>query len=73
MGTSRLVQELARTGARERLKQLDAERAAILRAFPDSGKSGIKPRRTVSEKDRAAMSAGMRRFWRRRKAAERAK
>ena len=64
-------------GARVRLGQMEAERAAILRAFPnlkraigtdaDFGRPKKRKRR-ISAAARQAMSAGMKRFWARRKA-----
>ena len=67
----------ARLGAITRLRQLNDEKAAILRAFPDLKRPGAlkvaaeisKTRRTISAEGRKAMSAGMRRYWARRKAA----
>ena len=37
------LQRLARLGARARLAELDAERRAILRAFPDLVRPGTQP------------------------------
>ena len=63
-------------GAATRLGQLDRERAAILKAYPalrrakesiGSVSVGQRPRRKISAAARKRMSAGMRRFWARRK------
>jgi hypothetical protein len=73
--------EWARMGALTRLQQLDEERARILAAFPDlRRKASVSPRssvdlvvrkrRTISPKGRRAMSAGMRKYWAKRRAAE---
>jgi hypothetical protein len=64
-----------RLGAWTRLAQMDEERAEILKAFPDfrRGKpeaSGARPKRRISAKARRAMKEGMKRYWARRKAAE---
>lgn len=70
-------------GAAARLKEIDDEVRAILEAFPElrgSGKNlgvsvpemtigGLRKRRTMSPEARKRMSAGMRKFWARRKAA----
>jgi len=56
------------------LAQIDAERAAIVKAFPDLRRglpadvAAVRPRR-VSAKARKAMSEGMRRYWAKRKGA----
>ena len=71
----------ARIGAMARLQELDQERAAILAAFPElrSGGGAAKPakaagsRRTMSADAKKRMSAGMRKYWAKRKAAEAAK
>jgi hypothetical protein len=64
-------------GASVRLQQLDQERAEIIRAFPHLKKPakagglalvGRKNRRPMSAAARKAMSAGMRKYWARRKA-----
>jgi hypothetical protein len=65
-------------GARTRLAQIDAERAEILKAFPvfrrgASAGSGLRPRRRISAKARQAMKEGMRRYWAKRKAAQKTK
>ena len=69
--------EWAKLGAAARLAQLDTERAAILKIFPDLGRKGAsvaavtfgKPKRRFSSAARRRMSAGMRKYWARRKAA----
>lgn len=69
--------ELIRLGALTRLAAIERERAFILRTFPDFrrgasrlGDDGPWPfRRRLSAKARRAMSAGMRRYWARRKGA----
>ena len=63
----------ARLGARARLQEIDQERAAILKAFPELKRGGHAvagpgPRRKISAAARRAMSAGMRKYWARRKA-----
>jgi hypothetical protein len=62
----------ARLGASQRLAALDAERAAILRAFPGiqsvSPDASGRPRRKFSADARRRMSAGMRKYWAERKA-----
>jgi hypothetical protein len=69
-------EQFARFGAQARLTQLDQERALILKMFPGLRSSssavqmGLHPRRKLSAAARKAMSVGMRRFWARRKAAE---
>jgi len=73
--------EWARIGALARLEQIEQERVAILSAFPDlrrkatSAAAGIvvKKRRTISTKGRKAMSAGMRKYWAKRRAQQKAK
>ncbi len=73
------LKALARMGAVSRLKQLEAERVAILKAFPGIQRTGDAAglpvrapltRRRPSAAARRAMSEGMRRFWARRKAAK---
>jgi hypothetical protein len=71
------MREWATVGAATRLAQLDAERAEILRRFPNLPRRvraaliGLRWRKQVSAKARKAMSAGMRRYWAKRKASER--
>jgi hypothetical protein len=68
--------EWARLGAHARLMAIESERVAILRAFPDLGRGGaipsvnglVVPKRRFSAAARRRMSAGMRKFWARRKA-----
>jgi hypothetical protein len=73
--------EWERLGALARLQQIEQERAAILAAFPNlrrktsaslPASSGLvaRKRRTISPKGRRAMSAGMRKYWAKRRAAE---
>ena len=66
----------AQLGAAARLGQLERERADILKAYPalrrTNGSAGTlsigpRPRRKASAAARKAMSAGMRRFWAKRK------
>jgi len=79
--TSRTQREWAKLGAQARLVALQEERAAILREFPDLARmsgspavvSGLKPARRFSAAARRRMSAGMRKYWARRKAAAAAK
>jgi hypothetical protein len=72
------LKTLARIGAASRLKQLEVERAQILKAFPGLRRPGstadLLPRAPLSRRPpsavaRRAMSEGMRKFWARRKAA----
>ena len=66
----------ARLGAEARLQAIERERAEILAAFPDlrsgarAAKAGApgKRRRTMSAAARRRMSAGMRRYWAKRRA-----
>jgi len=77
--------EWAKRGALARLEELDAERAAILRAFPDlrgaKRPASVKAaapsaaggaRRQMSDAAKKRMSAGMRKYWKERKAREKA-
>ena len=74
-------QTWARLGAQTRLQQIERERAAILKAFPGlrTGSQpamaigGDKRKRVFSAAARRRMSAGMRKFWAKRKAAAKAK
>ena len=73
------INEWARLGAAQRLTELDRERSTILRLFP-----GIKPaggdgpsapvpaikQRRMSAAAKRRMSAGMRKYWAKRRAAE---
>jgi len=69
----------AKIGAGARLMEIDQERAAILKAFPELGRPGAvrhmaaalaagRPKRRFSAAARRRMSAGMRKYWARRKA-----
>jgi hypothetical protein len=78
---SAMEREWARLGALSRLQKLDEERASILKAFPELRRrastlltaSGThKPRRQFSAAARKRMSAGMRKYWARRRAAAKA-
>lgn len=80
-GTANTRREWARLGALARLQQIAEERATILAAFPDLRRKtsaslstfsdpAAGKRRTISPKGRRAMSAGMRRYWAKRRAAE---
>ena len=67
--------EWARIGAGTRLLELEAERSAILKQFPElrrgPGRQIAAPRRTrakLSPAARRKLSAGMRKYWARRKA-----
>ena len=71
----------ARLGAAVRLQEIRAEADAIFAAFPElrhgraassppATTEGSRPRRTMSEDARKRMSAGMRRYWAKRKAAD---
>ena len=69
------TKEWARLGARTRLQEIEAERAAILREFPElknarlgAATGTIGPRRKLSAAARRKLSAGMRKYWARRKA-----
>jgi len=73
--------EWARLGARTRLQALEQERAAILKAFPDLRRAPAaiassvpgSTRRRFSTAAKRRMSAGMRRYWARRRAEGRMK
>jgi hypothetical protein len=76
------VQKLwAKLGANARLAEINQERAAIFKAFPDLRKGAKsvevradgKPKRRFSEAAKARMSAGMRKYWAKRRAAKAAK
>lgn len=79
------LRRLARLGARARLDQLEQERAAILRMFPDLGRGGAstatapagpaagRRRRRLTAAERRAISERMKAYWAaRRKAAKKA-
>lgn len=80
MAVKDVQREWARIGAGARLVEIDRERTAILKAFPDLRRPGAikgvaaavtatgKPKRRFSAAARRRMSAGMRKFWARRKA-----
>jgi hypothetical protein len=67
--------EWARLGALTRLQQIDQERQAILRAFPDlkgrkgaaNGATSPKPKRRFSAAARRRMRLGMKKYWAKRK------
>jgi hypothetical protein len=70
-----IQRDWARRGASVRLAEIDRERAAILKAFPElkgGGKVNLngsgRPKRRFSAAARRRMSAGMRKYWARRKA-----
>jgi len=76
------VRQWAMVGARARLQAINQERETILKAFPGlrregaagpSATPGLNPKRRFSAAARRRMSAGMRKFWARRKAATKAK
>ena len=77
MITERQEREFAKIGARARLEQLEQERRAILARYPDllktpdarRGPGGSAPGRKLSDAAKRRMSAGMRRWWAKRKAA----
>jgi len=79
MITRRQEQEWAKLGARARLEELDRERRAILDRYPDLGEpprrkpGGSLPGRKLSSAAKKRMSAGMRKWWARRKAAGKGK
>ena len=66
--------EWARIGAGMRLRELDVERAAILKRFPELRRAGVALAgsnaglRKLSPAARRKLSAGMRKYWARRKA-----
>jgi len=80
--TPHLRDQWALKGAVARLKEIDEEIRSIYEAFPELKGSAKnlrategslpKPRRTMSPEARKRMSAGMRKFWARRKAAGKA-
>lgn len=69
------MEQYARIGAGVRLGQIEAEAAAIRKAFPGlkPGEGEGAPKRTFSVAAKRRMSAGMRAFWKRRKAEAKAK
>jgi hypothetical protein len=66
--------EWARIGAGMRLRELEIERAAILKSFPELRRAGVAVAgskvglRKLSPAARRKLSAGMRKYWARRKA-----
>jgi hypothetical protein len=69
------TREWARIGASARLQEIEAERAAILKEFPAlrsaRGRVVVSkglPRRRLTAAARKKLSAGMRKYWARRKA-----
>jgi hypothetical protein len=80
MPTKTLEREWAHRGAIVRLQEIDRERSAIFSMFPDlrRGKPSVvadaagapRRRRTMSAAAKRSMSAGMRKYWAKRKAAE---
>lgn len=69
---SKELQRFARLGAEARLSELELERAAILRSFPDlarrgtrGGSSAAAPRRrsNMSAAARKAVSVRMKKYW----------
>lgn len=69
------TREWARIGASARLQDIEGERAAILKEFPElrgaKGRVSLSagfPRRKLSAAARKKLSAGMRKYWARRKA-----
>ena len=70
--TTELTRDWARRGASARLAELDAERSLILKQFPElrngaDWRSGRR-RKKLTAAARAKLSAGMRKYWARRKA-----
>jgi hypothetical protein len=66
--------EWARLGAGMRLRELEVERAAILKRFPELRRTGVSVAgsnaglRKLTPAARRKLSAGMRKYWARRKA-----
>lgn len=67
--TQNRTQEWARLGASARLREIESERAEILKLFPDLRTGRTGPRRKLTPAARRKLSAGMRKYWARRKAA----
>ncbi|HXT68435.1 MAG TPA: hypothetical protein VN700_01665 [Vicinamibacterales bacterium] len=72
------TRQWARIGAATRLREIDGERQAILKEFPElkwakNGATFGGPRRKLTADARKKLSAGMRKYWARRKAAAAAK
>ena len=75
MLTTAKTREWARLGAGARLQQIEQERSLILREFPELKRAGGSlgllnraPRRKLSAAAKRKLSAGMRKYWARRKA-----
>jgi hypothetical protein len=70
------TREWARMGAGARLMEIEGERSAILKAFPElrngaarfMAGAGVYKRRKLSAAARRKLSAGMRKYWAKRKA-----
>jgi hypothetical protein len=68
------TREWARLGANTRLQEIENERAAILKEFPElrhgrlASGGGSTGRRKLSAAARRKLSAGMRKYWARRRA-----
>lgn len=78
MGSPLTRMDWAKLGAETRLREIDQERAAILAAFPDLDgprpstrpRAKSRPRRKFSAAARRRMAAGMRKYWAKRRAAQ---
>ncbi len=73
-GQNDRTRQWARLGAATRLREIEVERAAIFREFPDLkwtkvGSSLTRTRKKLSADAKKRLSAGMRKYWARRKAA----
>lgn len=77
MITERQEREWAKIGARQRLEEIEKERRAILARYPDLLKvssggdrrpGGSEKGRRLSDAAKKRMSAGMRKWWAKRKA-----
>lgn len=82
--TASTQRQWALIGAQARVEQLEQERTAIFKAFPElrrggraslpgSAGSADRPRRKMSAAAKKRMSAGMRRYWAKRRAQGKAK
>jgi hypothetical protein len=69
--TSNLRDQWALRGAEARLREINDEIQTIYAEFPElkGSRQGLEPKRTMSAEARTRMSAGMRKYWARRKAA----
>ncbi len=72
------TRQWAKLGAATRLREIDVERSAILKEFPElrwakNGTTFGSARRKLTADARKKLSAGMRKYWARRKAAAAAK